>query len=506
MYKTSNARIAQNTVFLFVRMGITMIVTLYSSRLLLQVLGESDFGIFNVVGGVIAMMSFFNTAMTLGFQRYLNISLGKNDSDGYHAVFRAALAIQIVLGIIVLTILETVGLWFLHSKMIIPEDRVLGANIVFQASVTIFLLNILKAPLVAIVISHEKMDQYAYVSIIDVGLKLLTILLVPVFDNDNLIVYSVLLIIEDIIILITYIYVDIRIDKMLTFRPQFNVNLIKDMFGFSGWNLFGSFAHLAKGQGVNVLLNTFFGPSVNAARGIAFQVSAGVDVFFASFQTAVRPQIMKSFACGNINEMMRLVFFMSRMSFFLMWIITLPLLLNTNFVLHFWLGENFPQYTCSFSQIVLLTCFVDSLANPISTIVHATGKMKRFQIICSSVIFSILPISYLVLYFGGDPNSALYTSLSVSVLVQIVRLILIKDVIDFSIKRYCIKVLLPCFRVVVISLPLPLFVKMLNISDWVVIFISLLAAILSCFFLGMTTNERKTIYEKVGYVFRNHSF
>lgn len=497
MYTTSNSRIAKNTLFLFLRMGVTMLVTLFSSRVLLQTLGESDFGIFNVVGGIIAMMSFMNTAMTLGFQRFLNISLGSNDLLGYRAFFRTSLAVQLLFSIIVITVLETIGLWFLYNEMIIPDNRIFAANVVYQASMIIYLINMFKSPLIAVLISYEKMDLYAYICICDVILKLVTIIAISLVDADKLVVYSILLIVEDFFIFAIYAFCVFKIDKELSFLPKFDKQRIKQMFGFSGWNLFGSFAHLSKGQGVNVLLNTFFGPSVNAARGIAFQVSAGVDVFFASFQTAVRPQIMKSYACGNINEMMRLVFFMSRISFFLMWIITMPLLLNTDYVLKIWLGTNIPQYACSFSQIVLVTCFVDSLANPISTIVHATGQMRRFQLVCSIVIFTVLPVSYVVLYLGGEPNSALYTCLCISVLVHVVRLILVKGVVTFSIKKYCLKVLWPCFKVFVISFPLPLFFKLLNVNSIILIPISVIVAIVCSIFFGMNNNERESLLTRV---------
>ena len=473
-----------------------MFVTLYTSRVVLQTLGETDFGIFNVVGGVVAMMTFLNSAMTAGFQRYLNIALGKNDIDGYHQIFKVSFAIQIIISIIALILAETVGVWFLNTYMVIPSDRLLAANIVFQSAVAIFLINIFISPFSAVIISYEKMNIYAFIGIAQTLGKLGIVFILTELNFDKLILYSILLIIVDLGVIIAYYICTKNINKELSIKPLFNKEMIHDMLGFSGWNLFGGLAHLMKGNGLNIVLNLFFGPSVNASRGIAYQVSGAATSLYTNFQMAVRPQVIKSYAIGDIKEMLQLSYMMSRFSFILMWVPTISLFFAMDFIMKIWLG-NVPSLAPLFAKIVLITCTVESLATPITTIVHATGKMKKFQTICSTIILMIVPFAYIVLKLGAPPQAALYTSLVIVTIVHGVRLILLKEIITFSIRDYLKRVVTPCSIIVIASLVIPLLLYRINIHSIILILVSFVSASLLSFAIGLTRQEQMSILNKI---------
>lgn len=494
---SNNSHIAKNTIFLYIRMLFVMLVTLYTSRVVLQTLGETDFGIFNVVGGVVAMMSFFNSAMTSGFQRYLNFALGKNDIEGYKQIFKTSFAIQIIITIIALLLSETIGVWFLNTYMVIPQDRVFAANIVFQSAVIIFVVNIFISPFSAVIISYEKMNIFAFIGIAQTLAKLGIVFLLTSFNFDKLIFYSVLLIFVDIFVLITYYICTKHINKELSIIPLFDKSLIKSMMSFSGWNLLGSLAHLMKGNGLNIVLNLFFGPSVNAARGIAYQVSGAVTSLYSNFQMAVRPQVIKFYAIGNIKEVLRLSYMMSRLSFILMLIPTMSLIFVMDFVMKVWLDNNVPSLAPMFARIVLVTCVIESLATPLTTIVHATGKMKKFQTICSTIILMIVPIAYIVLKLGAPPQAALYTSLIIVAIVHGIRLILLKELIPFSIKEYLKAVILPCLILSISSFIIPMFLYTINTNPWILIFVTFIITSILSFFIGLTKQERYSIIQKI---------
>ena len=272
--------------------------------------------------------------------------------------------------------------------------------------------------------------------------------------------------------------------------------MIHDMLGFSGWNLFGGLAHLMKGNGLNIVLNLFFGPSVNASRGIAYQVSGAATSLYTNFQMAVRPQVIKSYAIGDIKEMLQLSYMMSRFSFILMWVPTISLFFAMDFIMKIWLG-NVPSLAPLFAKIVLITCTVESLATPITTIVHATGKMKKFQTICSTIILMIVPFAYIVLKLGAPPQAALYTSLVIVTIVHGVRLILLKEIITFSIRDYLKRVVTPCSIIVIASLVIPLLLYRINIHSIILILVSFVSASLLSFAIGLTRQEQMSILNKI---------
>lgn len=484
---------------LYIRMMLVIGITFYTARVLLRELGIEDYGIYNVVGGVISMMSFLNTSLANGFQRFFSTALGLGETKKIKEIFSVAITIQIGIGLVCLFVAETIGTWFLHEHMSIPAGRIVAAEWVFQTSVVIFLLALLRAPLQALVIAFEKMEIYAYVSIIEVFANLGIIFLLPVLRTDKLITYGCLMTTVNSVILAGYVYMVRRHCLRVTARLSANRIMVRELLSFSGWNLFGSVAHLMKGNGLNILLNMFFGPAVNAARGIAYQISTGVMTFVSNFQTATRPQTIKYYAAGETGEMLRLFFRISRFSFFLLWILSLPLMFVMEWVLDIWLGGNVPANTALFSRIVLATSLVEAFATPLTTIVHASGKMRKFQIICSSIILAIIPCAYILLHFGYPPESAMYASLTIVTIVHGVRLILLKGIITYSVRDYLRHVILPCITITAASLLPAILIwhaGMKNITGLYTALVLFLMGAASVWCCGLSRKERSFFLEK----------
>ncbi len=497
----NNKRIAKNTIFLYLRMFLIMAINFYAARVILAKLGVVDYGIYNVVGGVVSMMAFMNTSLTSGFQRFFNIALGKEDNEEFKKLFSVSLACQLLLAILLFVLAESAGLWFLENKMTIPESREVAARWVYQSTIAVFLITLFVSPLNAVIISIEKMSIFAIISIIQAVLKLGVLFLLDIIGADKLIVYSILIVAVEFFVWILYFVSVKRNCANLVFRPVFDKTRLKRIVAFSGWNLFGSCSHMLKSQGINVVLNVFFDPSVNAARGIAYQVMTGVKSFYSSFQTAARPQSMKYYAKGEQKQMIKLSYDISRISFMLLWIITLPLLFTIDYVLDLWLSPNMPEYAPVFTLIILLTSLVEVFGPPIATIVHATGKMKKYQLICGLSIMMIVPLAYLFLKIGYPPESAMYVSLFVLIGVHILRLFLVKELVEFSIFDYLKQCILPCVYVCALSLIVPFVISITNLgSSMHPLFLFLICLICSCvsiWLVGLSRHERDIIINRI---------
>lgn len=493
--KESNSKILRNTLFLYVRMGVVMLITLYTTRALLSVLGVEDYGLYNVVCGFVAMFGFLNTSMANGVQRFYNYELGKGNSNGISVIYTHSVVIQVILALVILILIETVGLWYVNNKMVIPEGRLYAANWIFQFSMISLFCLIITVPYSSAIMAYEKMDYYAFISILDAVLKLLIVLLIPYITYDRLIWYAGMVSFISIVnLLLNYIYCKkrfhyIRIMKMV------DKEIFVSMLSFSGWNVFGSFAHMFRNQGVNLVLNFFWGTITNAAYGIAGQVSSAVEGLTQNLLIAVRPQMIKRYAAGEDDYMVRMAFSISKLTFYLVMVFAIPLVIEMSAVLDVWLGKgNYPTETTIFCQLIILMTLFNSFAAPLSIIVHATGQMKKFQIVCSIVILSIVPISYLAARLGASASTILVLSIAVVIITQFVRLMLIRELVNFSVREYIIRVCWPTMRVFAIVLGstaiLHLLLPSTILFSFIVIFCSVCVTGLIVFLLGLDKQER----------------
>ena len=447
---SNTTRIAKNTIFLYFRQILIMLVSLYTVRVLLNVLGAEDYGIYNVVAGVVTMFSFLSGAMATASQRYFSFDLGKGDIENLKRTFSLTVTIYMILAVIIVILAETAGLWFVLNKLSVPQEKVHAARWIYQFSIISFVFTILTGPFMADIIAHEDMNIYAYVSIIEVLLKLGVAFSVKFFSVDKLILYGFLMLVVTVIN--TSIYRAICKKKYPECKYNFcwDKEYVKEMFGFTGWNLFGSCVGVFKYQLVNILLNQFFNPIVNAARGIAFQVNSAVNSFSQNFSSALKPQIIKSWAAENKDESISYVLRGCKFTFFLMWIFTLPLILEMNTVLSVWL-KNPPEYAVLFTRLALMDCLIESVSYPIMTLAQATGKVKVYQSVVGGILLLNLPFSWICLSLGMPAYSVFVVAIIICILALITRIIIVKYISGFSIKLFLKKVILRCFIVTFFS-------------------------------------------------------
>ena len=418
----NNKRIAKNTLFLYFRMLLTMGVALYTSRVALQVLGVSDYGLYNVVGGVVAMLAFINGSMSSGTSRFIAYELGRNNVEKMNQVFNVSLVCHILIALICFVLAETVGLWFLNTYIQFPADRLLAVNIVYQASIITFIMQITQTPYNASIIAHENMNVYAYVSILEVSLKLLMVVfLLWVDTSDALITYSIILLFIQLLILIIYrIYCMKKYDES-KWKLVKDKSIYKEIFSFSGWDVVGSLSVVTQGQGLNILLNIYFGPMVNAARAISYQVQGAFSQFTGNFMTAVVPQITKYFAQEEYKKMVKLINDSALYSFYLLLILILPLLFRLDYILGLWL-EEVPEDTELFTKIILIYLIIRSLARPVVQGLHSTGNIKTINIWAIFFGLTPLPIAWIGLHCGLPASYTFYVLLIDGILCNVAEI------------------------------------------------------------------------------------
>ena len=489
----NNKRIAKNTLLLYFRMLLMMFVTLFTSRVVLDKLGVTDYGIYNVVGGVVAMLGFLNSSMSNAVQRYLSFEIGKNNEAGVNRIFNVSLFAHAGIAVFVFVVMEIVGVWYLNTHMNIPAERMDAANWVLQCSIFTTLFTIVQVPYNAIIISKEQMGIYAYISILEVVLKLLVVYMLAIGNFDKLKLYSVLIMVVTIGIMRIYRFYCTRKYKEAKFKFIKDWNLLKQIVGFASWNMLGELAWVFTGQGVNIILNSFFGPVVNAARGLAEQVNGAVNRFVANFQTAVNPQLIKNYASDQLGEMKTLLFRSTRFSYYLLLALSLPIILKMDFILHLWLKE-VPDYTTGFCQLVLVSSLVSTLSNLLAQVARAYGKIRNYQIIVSIFLFLNFPLSYIVLKFGGSPLSTMFVNIGINAMLLFVRLRLTNRMIQMTYGSFMRNVLFPVIIVTAVALVIPLTIYfMLDnsiISFIIVCLVSFVSVGVSTYALGMNANER----------------
>lgn len=500
----NNKRIAKNTLMLYFRMFLIMGVSLYTSRVVLNVLGVEDFGIYNVVGGVIAMMGVLNSAMSVSTTRYITYDLGTGNITKLKQTFSMCFQIFVMLSIAIFVLGETVGLWLVNTQLTIPESRIVAANWCYQFSIIACISNLLLNPFNATIIAHEKMNIYAYISILDAFLKLAVVYLIAILPIDKLISYGGVLMMASMIITIIYVVYCYRNYKESRYSFYWNTSLFKELMSYSWWNLFGSLSGIAKGQGLNILLNVFFGPTVNASRGIAYQVNSAVSQFFTNFYTAVRPQITKYYSRNELENMFSLVFRSSKFSFYLIFLLSLPIIIEAPFIINLWLGQ-LPEYVVPFVRIIVVITAIDSMSNPLMTSAHATGNIKFYQFTVGMMNIMILPASYIVLKIGGcSPVVVFIVSLCASIISLFLRLWIVGRLMPFPKVRYINEVFIKSILIGLIASIMPLVMhKLLSPSSFVSVLICavcVLSTLIVVYIFGITKGERnflKSIIKKI---------
>lgn len=498
--QANTKRIAKNTLMLYVRMLFSMLVSLYTSRVVLSTLGVEDYGIYNVVGGVVAMFSLLSGSLSAAVSRFLTFELGKNDRQRLSKVFSTSLVVHIFFAIFIVVAIETIGVWFLNNKMVIPEERMFAANWLLQFSTFSFLVALISVPYNASIVSHEKMAVFAYIGITDTLLRLFVVLSLSWYPTswDKLIVYALLLLLVSLFFQGVYWYYCVHHFPECRFQLNFDNSLLKEIMGFAGWNFIGASSAVLRDQGGNILLNLFGGPSVNAARGLANSVNVAVGGFVGNFMAAVRPQITKSYAAGDYEYMMSLINRSSRFSFYLLFLLSLPILLNTHYVLSLWLGD-VPNHVELFVQLILIFAMCESVSNPLVTAMLATGKIRNYQIVVGGLQMMNLPISYVTLKMGAIPESVILVAIGLSLCCLLARLVMLKGLINLSINGYLKNVIGNVVLVVLIGAIIP--VLSVSATDNFFVFcieslICLISSSLSIFYLGCTVGERHFISEK----------
>ena len=503
---SSKRRLVQNTAVLYLRTLITLVISLFTSRVILQNLGVEDYGIYTVVGGFVSMFAIISSTLTGTTQRYLTYEIGKKEKSDPQRVFGISMNIHILLSVVIVLLLETIGLWFLNNKLNINPERLTAANWVYQFSIISFVVNIISTPYNAVIIAHEKMKAFAYISLFEVVLKLIIVYMLVITPWDRLCVYAFLLLLVSLLIRAIYGVYCGRHFSESKYKYYKGKELYKEMFTFASMNFIGASADILCNQGVDVILNLFAGVTANAARGIANSVQGAVSKFVSDFTTAIKPQIMKEYAAGNISTSLDLCYMGSRFSFFLMLFFGLPISINAPYILNLWLGME-PEYTADFLKLTLLMASIMVLSYNVTTIILANGNLKTFTFWIGLVRIAMLPVIYVTLKLGAAPQIAYLVIAMFELFALIVRLLVTQRLLSRNIiVEYAKYVLAPLFFVTVISVPSSFYISSIfdnTLRGFLIeTLICLFITSISIFFIGLKKEERLFAYEKIKAIIR----
>lgn len=494
-YSSNSKRLAKNTVVLYFRMAFIILINLYMSRVILDTLGVEDYGIYNVVGGFVTMFSILSAALSNAISRFITFELGRGDLESQKQVFSTSVTVLIILSVVIAILLELIGLWFLNNKMQIPADRLTAAHWTLQCSIFTFVLNLISVPYNGCIIAHEHMTAFAYISILDVLLKLGSVFFLYFALGDELIIYSLLIAFSALIVRLVYgVYCNIQF-KECKFKFLWDKPLIRKMLSMASWNMLGAGGGILNDQGTNVAMNVFFGVTVNAARGIASQVNSAVQQFAASFITALNPQITKSYAQGDFQGMQSLIHRGIKFSYFLMLIISIPIIIEAPFILDLWLPV-VPDYTILFVRLTIVIALVTASGHIFFTAIMATGDIKKYQIVIGCLSVTIFTITLLLFYLGFPPYYAYIVHLIIDIVVLIARIVLVNQKVDIDMKGLLVNVFPTMIVVTLCStvVPVLLYVILNNSTSLyavsIVIFSSLVCTAISVYFLGLNLSEK----------------
>lgn len=492
----NNKRIAKNTLLLYFRMLFLMLIALYTSRVILNALGVEDFGIYNVVGGVVAIFSVISGSLSGAISRFITYELGKGCQNKLNKIFSASVTIQFLLSLIIVVLVESIGVWFLNAKMTIPETRMTAANWVLQFSIITFVINLISVPYNALIVAHEKMSAFAYISILEAVGKLAIAFLMMYSPIDRLVYYAILMCFVAVIVRLAYGYYCSKHFPESTYHFHWDKEILYKMFGFAGWNFIGAASGVLRDQGGNIVINIFGGPSVNAAKGIAGQVNSAVLGFVNNFTIALNPQITKSYASGDFDYMMTLIYKGARLSFYMLLFLSLPILANTHYILVLWLNM-IPDHSVNFVQLTLIFAMCESISYPLITAMLATGNIKNYQLVVGGLQLLNLPISYILLKLGFIPETFLVVAIVLSQLCLFARLIMLRRMINISFWQFTKRVYFNIIIVAILASIVPLFisfyVKETFGSFLLISIVAVLCSSLSIYFVGCTKEERYKI-------------
>lgn len=489
----STKRVAKNTVILYVRMIFLMLITLYTSRVILSTLGVEDYGVYNVVGGLVSLFGILSTSLSTAISRFITFSLGKGDKEELQRIYSTSIIIEITLAVLIGLLVEVIGVWYLYNKMVIPDGRMTAAFWVLQCTVLTFGLSLISVPFTAEIMAHERMNVFAYFSILEAVLALLNVFLLRMISFDKLILYAILTVLASVFMRIVSAMYCRRQFEECRFKPIFEKSLLKEMGGFAGWNLLGQATWVLNTQGIDLLVNSFFGIAMNAARGIAVQVDNAVNKFTGSLMSAINPQIIKTYAEGDLSAMHTLLYRGAKLAMFLTSLFAIPVLLEAPYLMDLWL-VTVPDHAVLFARLAIICTLARQLGQTLVTAQLATGKIRRYQIIVSFFAVWVFPVTWLAYRLGLAVEWCYYVFFLVYFFLDFLRIYLVKDLINLPVKDYLIQVFLRVFIVIAISLPVPWLLHHLLSEGLlrliVVLFASTLALGLSAYFAGMDSNEK----------------
>lgn len=497
---TNNKRIAKNTILLYIRMLFLMLISLYTSRVILNALGVEDYGIYSVVGGVVSMFSMVSASLNSAISRFITYELGTNNLDNLRKVFSSSVTIQLILSLIFIVISETIGLWFLKNKMIIPDSRLVAATWCLHLSTLTFAINLISVPYNAVIIAHEKMSAFAYISIFEAFGKLLIAWLIIVCPFDRLVFYAVLLTIFAFIVRFIYVQYCKRHFSECIYTFTYDFVFLKRIFGFAGWNMIGTSSAILRNQGVDILLNLFFGPIVNGAKAIANQVNNAINSFVQNFMIALNPQITKSYASGDIIYMQSLVMKGSKFSYYILLLLGLPILINTEYILQLWL-KNVPDHAVLFVQLTLILTMCDCLSHTLVAAILAEGNIKSYMAVVGGLQMLNLPIAYIALLFGCTPEFTVVIAIFISQLCLVTRLLFLRRKVNLSIREFLLKVYLNVVLVSAFASILPIYIAF-TMAPGLHLFlitsvVAVMCTLIAVLYIGLDKSERYLVINKV---------
>lgn len=500
---SNNKRIAKNTLYMYIRMIVVMIVSLFTTRIVFNALGIDDYGLYNIVGAIIVLFGFINSGLTTATRRYITTEIATGNKDSQQEVFNLSIIAHGIIGLIILVLAETAGLYLVNFTLNISPDRIFAANVVYQISVLTTIWNVFQAPYQAAITAYERMNIYAYLSILDVILKLAVAYSIFIYSGDKLIVYSILICISVLITTFVTRFYCSKEFPACRFRRPHDKSKLREMFSYTGWSLIGQFVVVLTSQGVSMLVNIFFSVAANAAIGISNQITGVVSQFTSNFQVAFQPQITKQYVAKEYQSLNSLVLRASRFSSYLVLVFMIPIAFQVKNFLTIWLGK-YPDFAVEFCLLTLLCLFIDALSAPLWMIAFADKNIKRYQIIMA-VIYSFNFIgAWMVLKIGFPPYSVIIVRCVVYTVALLVRLLLIKEKLsDFSIIEWCSDCLISTLRIIAIPVTsLYLINKVIQIPNQYAetVLISGLAFLLmisSIYLFGLRNEERELLKSAV---------